>query len=369
MDARQQLAACTTEAGILASPDEEHNYRRVWSRDGIVSALGALAAGLDAAPAWLEATLRTLAAHQGPVGQLPSNVTVVETLSVSYGSAAVRVDASTWFMVGVGVLARLHPERVDGPLVAALARARRFLRAWEGNERGLLYIPRAGNWADEYPVVGYTLYDNALRVWAEREADALARVHPAAASAGLTHEQRELERPIVDALLHELDTRGPLAFVGPGDRDAHFCGFGCALAALIDVGARAGALLDVIDRHIRRDLVPAFWPPIGADEHAYAQLEALAGYGMRNTPGRYHNGGLWPVVTGWAAAAARVHGRGALADRLHGGIAAANAAGAFPEFVDDNNGEGAGTLHMAWSAAAELLAGAPVGAVASLVGR
>ena len=72
-------------------------------------------------------------------------------------------------------------------------------------------------------------------------------------------------------------------------------------------------------------------------------------------------------MTGWAAAAARLHGRDALADRLAGGIAAANSAGAFPEFVDDNTGEGAGTLHMAWSASAELLAHAPRASVAKLM--
>ena len=140
-----------------------------------------------------------------------------------------------------------------------------------------------------------------------------------------------------------------------------------ALAALVDVGGRAGALLKVVERHVRRDLVPAFWPPIAPEEHTYAQLEALAGYGMRNTPGRYHNGGLWPVVTGWAAAAARLHGRDALADQLASGISSANAADSFPEFVDDNDGTGAGTRHMAWSAAAELMANAPKAAVSSLV--
>lgn len=372
MDAQRQLAACATEAGILASPDDEHNYRRVWARDGIISALGALASGLDEAPGWLEATLRTLAAHQGPVGQVPSNVTVGGKLSgrgpgVSYGTAAVRVDASTWFMVGVSVLARQHPGRVDEALVTAVAGARRFLRAWEGNERGLLYTPRAGNWADEYPVLGYTLYDNALRVWAEREADQLARAHPVeAAKAHLVVEERDLQAAIAEALALHSDQ--PLAFVGPGERSDRFCGFGCALAALTGVGDRTSALLDVIERHVRRDLVPAFWPPIEEGEPAYAQLEGLAGYGMRNTPGRYHNGGLWPVVTSWAAAAARVHGRDALADRLAEGISAANRAGDFPEFVDDNDGAGAGTLHMAWSAAGELLAGAPREQVAALVG-
>ena len=42
------------------------------------------------------------------------------------------------------------------------------LRAWEFNERHLLYTPLSGNWADEYPLHGYLLYDNCLRLWALR---------------------------------------------------------------------------------------------------------------------------------------------------------------------------------------------------------
>lgn len=377
MDAQRQLLACFSPAGLLASPDDEHNYRRVWSRDGTVAALGALAGGVEAAPDWLERTLRTLAAHQGPVGQIPSNVTVPaegsnddesQAARVSYGTAAVRVDATTWFIVGVGVLARAAPDLVDGALLGAVARGRRFLRAWEGNERGLLTIPRAGNWADEYPVLGATLYDNALRIWAEREANALARSHPKGAEAGLVIEERALASAVDEALLGSaLEAGRPVAWVSPGERSDQFCGFGCALAALVDVAGRQRALLDVIESHVRRDLLPAYWPPMPPGHPQYAVLEGLAGYGMRNTAGRYHNGGLWPVLTGWAAAAARLHGRDALADRLAGGIAAANRAGAFPEFVDDNTGEGAGTLHMAWSASAELLAHAPRASVAKLM--
>jgi hypothetical protein len=38
--------------------------------------------------------------------------------------------------------------------------------AWEFNNKGLLYVPLSGNWADEYITDGYVLYDQLLRVWA-----------------------------------------------------------------------------------------------------------------------------------------------------------------------------------------------------------
>ncbi|CAN0599201.1 unnamed protein product, partial [Laminaria digitata] len=82
-------------------------------------------------------------------------------------------------------------------------------------------------------------------------------------------------------------------------------------------------------------------------------LHALADYGFRNAPGRYHNGGLWPMVNGFAAAAFRRHGDVKRADAITDAIGAANIRDAFPEYLDANTGEGAGTRNMAWSAAAE----------------
>ncbi|MCA9551698.1 MAG: hypothetical protein KC933_16795 [Myxococcales bacterium] len=358
MDAREQLSACATSAGILASPEDRHNYRRVWARDGVIAALGAVVAELPRGPGWLRTTLETLAGAQGPVGQVPSNVTCGESPAVSYGTAAVRLDASLWFMVGVGVLARLDGGASE-TLVQAALRARTFLRAWEGNEGGLLYVPRAGNWADEYPVLGYTLYDNALRLWAEREVDGLLTARGQAAEA------RDYMSPLRRALLAGPT---PLSWSDPAELSSTFFGFGTALLALLAPEEDARPALDWLEAHVQAGLLPAFSPPIRPEDPAWAHLEALAGYGLRNTPGRYHNGGLWPVVSGWAAAAARLRGRDALADVLAAGISAANRDGAFPEFVDAIDGTFGGTRGMAWSAAAELLATAPRPAVAALVG-
>jgi len=343
------LRQCATGVGLLASPEAAHNYRRVWARDGIVASLGAIAARCAEGEAWLTATLNTLVASAGPIGQIPSNVSVDDrcaTVGVSYGGAAVRVDAPLWFMVGAGVLGRLQPSR-DRALWPSLLRARALARAWEGNERGLVYVPRAGNWADEYPVLGYTLYDNTLRIWAEGEVDAMA------ARLGEAVETRDRWTPLREQLVGD---EGLLAYVGPGVRCDRFCGFGHALFALLAEGDEASQAIDAIEARLDRGLLPAFWPPVEAEDPGYAMLEALAAYGMRNQPGRYHNGGLWPVVAGVAALAARKHGREALADRLHAGIVTANHAGDFPEFIDAQDGTPGGTRRIAWSAGAELMA-------------
>jgi len=78
------LSKCVTAHGFLASPTDSDNYRRIWGRDGIIIGLAALMTGDGNLIAALSDTLRTLAAHQGPHGEIPSNVDV-HSGRVSYG--------------------------------------------------------------------------------------------------------------------------------------------------------------------------------------------------------------------------------------------------------------------------------------------
>src|SRR5216683_4711331 len=78
------LRACSSPAGFLASPSDVDNYARIWARDGVITGLAALASGEPDLIAGMQRTLTTLAQHQGPHGEIPSNVTV-DGSQVSYG--------------------------------------------------------------------------------------------------------------------------------------------------------------------------------------------------------------------------------------------------------------------------------------------
>ena len=170
--ALELLCETATPPGFVASLEETANYRRIWARDGVVCGLAGLVAGDDRLIAALRSTLKTLASHQGPEGQIPSNVLIDEageTREVSFGGSAGRVDTIPWFVVGVGHLAE---HSGDDDFVAAVApaveRGLRLLTAWELNGRGLVYVPQSGSWADEYPHHGYLLHVQLLRLWALR---------------------------------------------------------------------------------------------------------------------------------------------------------------------------------------------------------
>ena len=172
MTAPDLLHASLSDAGFLASPTERTNYRRVWARDGVICGLAGLASGDDVLADGLRRTVETLLAHTGPQGQVPSNVAVGadgQAEAVSYGGLAGRVDAGPWAVLGAAAWARhaddaawagRHAAQVDGVL--------RLLDAWEFNGRGLVYVPQSGDWADEYDLHGYLLFDQVLRLLALR---------------------------------------------------------------------------------------------------------------------------------------------------------------------------------------------------------
>lgn len=60
------------EGGSAGEPLAAANYARVWARDGVICGLAGLAAGEAALTAGLADTLDTLAAHQGPRGEIPA---------------------------------------------------------------------------------------------------------------------------------------------------------------------------------------------------------------------------------------------------------------------------------------------------------
>lgn len=100
------MRECCTPDGFLATPTELDNYRRVWGRDGTIIGLAALLTDDGELIDGCRRTLTTLARHQGPHGEIPSNVDS-KTDRVTYGGTAGRVDAELWFVICCGQYLRV----------------------------------------------------------------------------------------------------------------------------------------------------------------------------------------------------------------------------------------------------------------------
>jgi hypothetical protein len=381
------LRQAATPHGFVASLERTANYHRVWCRDGVICGLAGLVAGEEELTEALRATLETLAAHQGPEGQIPSNVRIGadgEVLEVSLGGTAGRVDTIPWFVIGVGQLA----EHAGGAELAAamepaVRRGLRLLTAWEFNRRGLIYVPQSGSWADEYHHHGYLLHVQLLRLWALRCA---ARLYGRRELAETADRLARLvwvnfwprgEDEGSDLVYHRylwarrVETLGEphygLCGLLPSGYIDQFDALGNALAVLLDVPSAAATrrLLDhgrILCDVGPTDLVPCHWPPVTRDDPQWKALAANAAFGFKNEPGCYHNGGIWPMVNGWWGLALCRAGRLDEAQRLLARIDALNRRDAEPgggwgfhEFADARSGEPGGTRHLAWSAAGGLL--------------
>lgn len=390
------LRAVTTPDGILASPTDTTNYRRVWARDSVMCGLAGVAAGDDALTDGLRATLSVLAAAAGPDGQIPSNVAVRdgEVSDVSYGGLSGRVDAISWFVVG---LAHYMEATGDAAFAArhadAVRRGLELLTAWEYNRRGLVYVPLGGDWADEYVLHGYVLFDQLMRVWALRCAERLGH-------GDVTDRRDEIERRITATYRLDLGGAAPdgayhahaadqlidgdavpsywLTALSPGGYQTPFDGWSNALAVLLGLGTDDSTrrTLDAGEA-IRRDrvgtLVPAFWPPIREGDPDWHLLQGNHRGTFQNQPGHYHNGGLWPMVNGWWGCALAAGRRKEEARSVLNAIHAANrrqpgdppldpdaATGRsedwiFPEYRDAETAAPGGTRPLAWSAAGAVL--------------
>lgn len=386
----QMLRACATPDGFTASTLDHTNYRRIWGRDGAICGLAALLTDDPELVNTCRRTLDTLAKNQGPHGEIPSNVDT-RTGRISYGGTTGRVDANLWFMVCCGeYYRRTGDDEFLESIMETLKKVLALLGAWEFNNRGLLYVPPTGDWADEYVQSGYVLYDQLLYYVAQQQYAALEEALNGSVDRTLKTKITHLKHTVVDNywfdhgkedvpdfVYHEVMYRKAreaaprrqgaywMPFFSPLGYGYRFDAMANTLVSLFRIAdEQQGKELDdyiagnVIDPEVR--MLPAFLPIITPKDEAWDELQMTFSHTFKNQPYEYHNGGLWPLITGlYAAGLAR---RGKLDEALTYRDAAARACRSeggdwiFPEFLNGQTLEPGGTTHMGWSAAALIIA-------------
>ncbi len=374
----------------MAVPSGRGNYARIWSRDSVIQGLAGLLTGDGDLVAASGASLRTLADNRGPHGEIPSNVDP-ESHRVSYGGTAGRVDADLWLVIGCGeywaatgddgFLEQMRPV-IDEVLF--------LLGAWEYNNRGLIYVPATGDWADEYLQHGYVLYDQVLYLQALRTVCAIRAYLDGSSDHALVERTQRLRHLIHSnywfddedhipgdiyhpTLFRKGEDAAPfragdywMPYFGPTGYGYRFDAFANVLVSLLDVAddeqrARVDAHMDVLLDH-ELPILPAFDPVITPVDTAWEDLQMTFQYDFRNHPYEYQNGGLWPMIGGFHSAE-RVGRDGEAAKRLLTAVHRANALPhgedhpewSFPEFVHGEKHIAGGSADQGWSAAGAVI--------------
>lgn len=386
------MSQCCRAEGFLASPTDDANYRRIWGRDGVIIGLAALMTGDEDLKQTFRSNLDTLAQNQGPHGEIPSNVDPVSG-RVSYGGMAGRVDADLWFVIGCGEYWKATgDDRFLERMLPAVESVHFLLGAWEFNNRGLLYIPATGDWADEYIHNGYVLYDQLLYLQVLRTLCAIRRHQHGTADHHLVERKSRLKHLIrdnywfdaeeeesPDDIYHEVlydkgckaaekcRSRYWLPFFTPHGYGYRFDAFANVLASLLD--AAGDRRRERTDAYIRDEVVgsgwkllPAFHPVITPKDEDWDELHVTFSYTFKNKPYEYHNGGLWPMISGFYAADLARRGREEEAAAYLDAVNRANRmpmdgeGWGFPEFVHGKEHAPGGTRLQCWSAAGAVIA-------------
>jgi hypothetical protein len=162
------------------------------------------------------------------------------------------------------------------------------------------------------------------------------------------------------------DSRYWMPSFSPSGYGYRFDAFANVLASLLDVADDGQR--DKVDAFIEGELIhpdmpllPAFHPVIAPVDEDWEDLQVMFSYTFKNKPYEYHNGGLWPMVTGfYVADLARRQKTQQAGDYLQGlhranALVMENEAWGFPEFVHGQKFTPGGTRHQGWSAAGAIL--------------
>lgn len=366
------LHKVATPNGFLASAESTSNYQRVWARDGVICGLAALASGNEKLIETFKNTLETLAKYQHKTGTIPSNVLITEDeIEVSYGGLAGRVDAVTWFIIGVCQygfyindfdFVQKHSSKIEKCIA--------LLESWEFNNKHLLYVPLSGNWADEYITDGYVLYDQLLRIWALKSYNHFIKSDEISAKISAITTQIEINftpkstgekfhQRAYDGLIYQ--DFMPCSF-SPSGYKSQFDAFANSLVLLLNIGSSEFQKKIIqysfqLATANKLGLLPAFWPPVFPEDEHWNLLKNNCKYEFRNFPYEFHNGGSWSMVNGFFGLALLSKNEIEKTSFILGNINKANAAAdfSFYENFNTNTQEPNGVAYCAWSAAASIL--------------
>jgi Alkaline and neutral invertase len=286
-------------------------YPEPYTRDLMLALPGFLMTGNPYLREQMRKTLAALAYNQTRHGHIPSLAHDPENLGAS--------DTTPLFLFGLAVFRRVSGESAFLQLSAQ--KAITWMRYQSPDDRVMVAHLPTTDWRDEHWVYGYGLYVNCL-VHAYLR---LYGMHAEAAELSLLMNRLESTDARLDAHEHEgLEIPGKPYYAAGSFKLYHDdrCDvLGNSLAILTGIASRLRAeqLIDYIESQcevlraqgdLAGGLPPCLFPYMQPGDEDWRPR-----YAIYNRPGEYHNGGVWPFISGLYVAACVAAGKFELAQR------------------------------------------------------
>lgn len=326
---KKEMSSCfeliekaATPYGFLASLENKENYNRIWTRDAMITAIAVLCHGEKSAYPTIKKSIQTVMSHVHKDGWIPSNVAydkVNAPPSVSYGGPVGRIDNGFWLLIGgIFYMEITKDVSLKDQFEGLAAQQFKMSTAWEFNGKHLIYCPLSSNWADEYPMEGYVLLTQLLRYWAFKKVakfydddtffDKSFKIRNAIkfhffgegdCEQKLFTASQENELSSLWGVDRIMSAFSPGGLTKRVDSLAYVLSIGLGIGTSETEDRLTYLLAKASKNHIG---LPCFYPIIEEDEKDYDALLSNYAYVFKNRPGHFHNGGIWPMVNGWAIA-------------------------------------------------------------------
>jgi hypothetical protein len=344
---------------------EGRGYLAVFGRDAAVCAIGMAVSGDPTLEREAPASLVTLARHQARNGQIPKFVDVNRAEADFWYLGC--IDATLWWLIAIAWLDRHEPGyRLRHGLAANIEKAVVWLECQEHQRFFLLQQNEASDWADIMPRSGFVLYTNALWYLVKQQyglthAEETRRnfnqlFHPFSASTAQYRRARLLAHYTRNRARHRDLYLSFVNFSFFGDEGDTFGNVLAVLCGLTDDADAHRTLQGLMHAEVDAPYpVRVVCDPILEEDMLWRPYMSRH---RQNYAWQYHNGGIWPFVGGFFAAALAQAGLRDRAAETVRKLAAVNSLGdwAFTEWLHGRTYELCGMRGQSWNAAAFLIA-------------
>lgn len=294
--ALQTIHRCATPNGLYASGPPD-GYTMVFSRDAMITLLGACATGDETVQIQFKKSLLTLGKHQSKTGQIPNAVDLWDKKRPKYVSFA-TLDSTLWWLIGLHHYAKRYSDSKLLPQnKIRIEKAFFWLECLDTGEDSMPEQQSTSDWQDAFPhKYGHVLNTQALYYWA---LSLYGRKKEAALLRKTVNGGRRKDWCLWDA------KRGyylPWAWKdhdGYRETEHWFDSLGNLLAILTGLAdqRQTNSILGFIAKHSLNKPFPlrCIHPPIRSQSGEWKDyFNACAA----KEPGDYLNGGIWPFIGG-----------------------------------------------------------------------